>query len=241
MAIVTGGSRGIGAAIVRRLATDGFAVAFCSRSASDDATALLAHLEEAGAGGLHRIVDVTDGSTVQGFVEEAVEVLGAPSAVVACAGITRDHPLALLGEEQWREVIDTNLTGAYHLCRAVTLPLLRRRAGSIVLIGSVAGTYGNAGQSNYAASKAGLEGLGRSLAKELAGRGIRINVAAPGFIETDMTAVLDPKVRERARTAIPMGRFGSPEDVADLVAFLVSDRSTYVTGQVLGVNGGLTL
>ena len=240
VAIVTGGSRGIGAAIVRRLAADGYRVAFCYASNSNAAEEVSRSLPGS-ADTYHRIVDVKTADDVRGFVEDVRATFGEPDVLVVCAGITRDNPLVLMDDAEWGSVIDTNLTGAYNFCRAVTFPLMKRRSGSIVLMGSVAGVYGNATQTNYSASKAGVEGLGRSLAKELAGRGIRVNVVAPGFIDTDMTSALSEKVRTKAKAEIPAGRFGKPEDVAELVGFLVSDKATYITGQVISINGGLTL
>lgn len=240
VALVTGGSRGIGRAVVQRLVADGFAVAFCYAANSEAADDVVQQLP-AQSQVFHQTVDVRDAHQVRTFVERAAAELGDPEVLVTCAGITRDNPLLLMDYDDWRDVIDVNLTGAYNFCRSVIFTYMKQRKGSIVLLGSVAGMYGNATQSNYAASKAGLQGLGLSLAKELGGRGISVNVVAPGFIDTDMTASLSDKVRDDAVKEIPLGRFGEASEVADLVSFLVSGNASYITGQVIGINGGMTL
>ncbi|MFF7725176.1 3-oxoacyl-ACP reductase FabG [Streptomyces sp. NPDC008001] len=239
VALVTGGSRGIGRAVVTRLAEDGYDVAFCYRSRSDDAEAAAEAARAAGARVHARQVDVAEAAAAREFVTAAARELGPPDAVVTCAGITRDRPLALMADEEWREVIDTNLSGTYHVCRAAVFPLMKRRKGAIVTLSSVAGVHGSAAQANYAASKAGIIGFTRSLAREGGKYGIRANVVAPGLITTDMTADLPAEVTKRHLEAIPLGRAGTPEEVADLVAYLVSDRAAYLTGQVVEINGGM--
>jgi 3-oxoacyl-[acyl-carrier protein] reductase len=239
--VVTGGSRGIGRAVVTRLARDGFDVAFCYRS---DASAADQTVKEAAASGSRVVayqVDVADADAARAFIAAVEADQGAVHVLVTSAGVVSDNPLVLMRDEQWREVIATNLDGTYNLCRAVVFSLMKRRAGTIVTLSSVAGVGGNATQSNYAASKAGIIAFTRSLAKELGRYGIRANSVAPGLIETDMTAGLADEVKQRILGQVPLGRFGTAEEVADLVSFLVSDRAAYISGQVLGIDGGLAV
>jgi 3-oxoacyl-[acyl-carrier protein] reductase len=241
VALVSGGSRGIGRAVVSRLAHDGFDVAFCYRANADAA----AEAVEAAAGTAARVVahrvDVASLKEVRAFTEAAESELGPLDAVVTCAGLIRDNPLLRMSDEDWREVMATNLDGTYNVCRSAVFSFMTRRTGCVVTLSSAAGVYGHAMQTNYAASKAGIIGFTKSLAKECGKYGVRANVVAPGLIDTDMSAALTEAARKDILDAIPLGRFGEAGDVADLVSFLVSDRARYISGQVLGVDGGLVI
>ena len=237
VSLVTGASRGIGRAIARALAAEGAHVVLAAR----DAARLEEPLAEvrAGAGrGEALAVDVADRASVEKAIAHVVAVHGRIDHLVNNAGITRDNLLLRMKDEEWQQVMATNLTGVFLCTQAALKPMLKQRSGRIVNITSVVGLAGNAGQANYAASKAGIVGFTKSVAREVASRGITANAVAPGFVETDMTAAMTDKAREAVLTAVPMGRVGRPEDVAGAVLYLVSDAAAYVTGQVLGVDGG---
>jgi 3-oxoacyl-[acyl-carrier protein] reductase len=189
----------------------------------------------------HAPCDVASHEAVRAFVKQAEDELGPVRALVNSAGIVRDKPLALMERKDWSAVLDTNLTGTFNFCHSTVLGLMKRRVGAVVNISSVAGVYGNAAQTNYAATKAGIIGMSKALAKEVGPYGIRVNVVAPGFIETDMTASVAEKARERLTRSVALGRPGQVQHVADAVAFLLSDQASYITGHVLHVDGGIAL
>ncbi|HIS02679.1 MAG TPA: 3-oxoacyl-[acyl-carrier-protein] reductase [Candidatus Pullichristensenella avicola] len=239
IALVTGGSRGIGRAIALQLAKDGcdVAVLYAGRREAADQTVSL--LEAAGARALAIQCDVSDGEAAAAAVGEVEKTLGPIAILVNNAGIIRDGLTMRMSSEDFRAVIDVNLTGAFHMIRACLPGFVRRRAGRIVNITSVSGMMGNPGQANYASSKAGLIGLTKTVAREVASRGVTVNAVAPGFIETDMTAGMNEAALQKGLSAVPMGRIGKPEDVANAVSFLASDAAGYVTGCVLKVDGGM--
>jgi 3-oxoacyl-[acyl-carrier protein] reductase len=238
VAMVTGAGRGIGRAIAKELACgQGAHVAVLDR----DYEHALEVAAEIGCGSRGFLVDVVDAAAIEACVTEVEQHLGPIEILVNNAGVTRDGLLARLSDEQWDTVLDVNLKGAYRMMKAVSRGMMQRRSGRIVNVASVVGLVGNKGQANYAASKAGLIGLSKSVAKELASRNIRVNVVAPGFIETDMTAGLSAQAREALSAQIALGRLGQPEDVAAAVAFLASDAASYITGQVIVVDGGMVM
>lgn len=241
IAIVTGAGRGIGEAIAKRLASEGAKVACVSRSEANSAKVADAinalHPEAARA----YAVDVADKKAVVAVCEKILADFGRVDILVNNAGVTRDGLAMRMSEEDWDVVIDTNLKGAFSFIQAVMRPLIKQRSGRIINIASVAGLMGNAGQANYAASKAGLIGLTKTLARELASRNITANAVAPGFIKTDMTEVLPDAVKTGVLGSIPMGRFGEAEDIASAVAFLASAEAKYITGQTVTVDGGMVM
>jgi len=239
--LITGASRGIGKAIAEKCVAEGAKVAFTYMSSDEKAKQLADELTSSGGVAKGFKSNAADFDAAQKLVDEVVAEFGTVDILVNNAGITRDTLLMRMSEEQWDEVINTNLKSAFNLTKAVQRPMLKARSGSIINMSSVVGVSGNAGQVNYAASKAGMIGFTKSVAQELGSRNIRCNAIAPGFIETEMTAALDEKVVEDWRNSIPLKRGGSPEDVANAVLFLGSDMSAYVTGQTLHVCGGMLM
>ncbi|MFM6934577.1 MAG: 3-oxoacyl-[acyl-carrier-protein] reductase [Flavobacteriales bacterium] len=239
--LITGASRGIGKAIAEECARQGATVAFTYLSSEEKARALEAELSANGGKAKGFRSDASNFDQAQQLVDDVVAEFGTVDVLVNNAGITRDTLLMRMTEEQWDEVINTNLKSAFNLTKAVQKPMLKARSGSIINMSSVVGVKGNAGQSNYAASKAGLIGFTKSIAAELGSRNIRCNAIAPGFIETEMTEVLDPEVVQSWRNSIPLKRGGQPIDVANATVFLASDMSAYVTGQTLHVCGGMLM
>jgi 3-oxoacyl-[acyl-carrier protein] reductase len=237
VSLVTGASRGIGLAIARAFAAEGALVVLAARDTAKLQDAV-SQIQAAGGRAEVLALDVANRASVEAGVAAILAAHGRIDHLVNNAGVTRDNLLLRMKDAEWQQVIDTNLTGAFLCTQAVLKPMLKQKAGRIVTITSVVGLGGNAGQANYAASKAGLVGFTKSVAREVASRGITANAIAPGFIETDMTAAMTDKAREAVLGAIPLGRVGRPEDVAGAALFLVSDAAAYVTGQVLAVDGG---
>ena len=227
---MTGGSRGIGRAIALELAHGGASVVVGYHSGADEAEAVAQE-----AGGRAVQADVSDPEAASRLVDEAGDL----DILVNNAGVTRDGLLARMGDDDWRAVLETNLSSVFYTCRAVARPMMRKRGGSIVNVSSIVGVHGNLGQTNYGASKAGIIGFTKSLARELGSRGVRANVVAPGYVNTRLTDVLPEEARKAMLTNTPLGRLGDPEDVAGAVRFLCSDEASFITGEVLLVDGGL--
>jgi 3-oxoacyl-[acyl-carrier protein] reductase len=234
VALVTGASRGIGAAIARELARGGARVAVNYRANAEAAQAIANEID-----GIAVQADVAAASAAAELVDHVEDELGGLDILVNNAGITRDTLLARMSDEDWSSVIETNLNGVFHTCRAVARKMLRKRSGAIVNLTSFVGVHGNPGQANYAASKGGIIGFTKALAKELGARGVRVNAVAPGYIATELTGTLPDDLRQRILDVTPLGRLGEPEDVARAVRFLCSDEAAFITGEVLLVDGGL--
>ncbi|EOU1910892.1 MAG: 3-oxoacyl-[acyl-carrier-protein] reductase [Clostridium perfringens] len=241
VAIVTGGTRGIGRAIALKLADQGANIVINYRNSDKEAEELKAILEEKGVKVLTVKCDISNFEDSKNLMDKCKEVLGKIDILVNNAGITKDTLIMRMKEEDFDNVIDVNLKGTFNCAKHASAIMLKQRFGKIINMTSVVGIAGNAGQVNYAASKAGVIGLTKSLAKELGSRGITVNAVAPGFINTDMTASLSEKVKEEASKNIPLKRLGDPEDVANLVGFLASDAANYITGQVINVDGGMVM
>jgi 3-oxoacyl-[acyl-carrier protein] reductase len=234
---VTGASRGIGRAIAERLAAGGASVVCVARGTNADATA--AAIVSSGGKAEAVGADVTDATAVEGLIKSVIDKHGKLDILVNNAGITRDQLMLRMKRADWDDVLATNLTAAFTLSQAALKPMIRQRSGRIIAISSVVGQMGNAGQANYAASKAGLIGFCKALAREVASRQVTVNVVAPGLIETDMTKAITADAKTDWSAQIPLGRMGSPADIAAAVSFLASDEASYITGQVLAVNGGM--
>lgn len=234
--LVTGASRGIGRAIAQKFADEGHFVIGTATS-EKGAEAIEEYLSE--AGGIGRVLDVCDEEAIDNLFEEIDSVYGSVNVLVNNAGITKDGLLMRMKNEDWSDVIDTNLTSIYRTSRRAIKGMMKARSGRIINITSVVGQMGNAGQANYAASKAGVEGFTRALAREIGSRGVTVNCVAPGFVETDMTEELDERLINSMLDAVPLGRMAQPEEIAAAVTFLASDEASYITGEVLAVNGGM--
>jgi len=238
IALVTGASRGIGAAIADALGREGATVIGTATSQAG-ADAITERLNAAGFKGKGMILDVTDPASVEAIIKAIGEEFGAPGILVNNAGITRDNLLMRMKEQEWESIIDTNLTSIFRLSKAVLRGMMKARRGRIINISSVVGAMGNAGQTNYAAAKAGIFGFSRSMAREVGSRGITVNAIAPGFIDTDMTRELSEEQRKGLIESIPLQKLGQPEDIANAVVFLASASGAYITGETIHVNGGL--
>jgi 3-oxoacyl-[acyl-carrier protein] reductase len=240
-ALVTGGSRGIGRACVERLAAEGAQVAFVYQSNQQAAESLVAQLRSTGGEVTALQADVRDLARAHQIVDELIDRWQRLDVLVNSAGIVADGLLGAMTKEQWQNVIETNLGGTYNYCHAVTQPMMMQRSGSIVNLSSTAAEFASRGQVNYAASKGGINGLTRAMAKELAARSVRVNAVAPGMIETDMSQVVRGIAGDQIKKIIPLKRIGKPEEIATVVAFLASAEASYLTGQVIRVDGGLSL
>jgi len=238
IALVTGASRGIGQAIALSLGMAGAQVAGTATT-EEGATRINRTLREVECTGLGLVLNVTDQASIDSLLQQVDYRLGIPTILVNNAGITRDNLLMRMKDKEWDEVIDTNLSSVYRLSKACLRGMMKARKGRVINISSVSGVLGNSGQTNYAAAKAGMVGFTKSLAREVGSRGITVNCVAPGFIDTDMTRALDASHREHLQANIPLGRLGSPEDIAAAVAFLASEQAGYITGETLHVNGGM--
>ena len=240
-ALVTGASRGIGRAIALRLAAEGASVAVNYHSGEDEAASVVSEITASGGTAIAFQASVASAEEANRLVDATVEALGGIDILVNNAGITRDNLLMRLSEDDWDAVLDTNLKGAFLCTKAAIRPMLRQRSGRIVNMSSIVAITGNPGQANYTAAKAGLIGFTKTIAREVASRGITVNALAPGFIETQMVEAIPEDLRKQILERIPLGQFGTPDDVARSVVFLASDDGAYITGQVIGIDGGLSL
>lgn len=238
IALVTGASRGIGAAIADELGAQGALVVGTATSESG-ATAISERFAKAGVSGAGMVLNIADKEQITAVIAEVKSQFGAVSILVNNAGITRDNILMRMKEDEWNDIIDTNLSSVFYTCKACLRDMVKARSGRIINIASVVGATGNMGQANYAAAKAGMVGFGKSLAREVGSRNITVNTVAPGFIASDMTDALPEEQRESLKSGIALGRLGDPAEIAHMVAFLASDKAGYVTGQTLHVNGGM--
>ncbi|WP_000167270.1 3-oxoacyl-[acyl-carrier-protein] reductase [Staphylococcus aureus] len=238
-ALVTGASRGIGRSIALQLAEEGYNVAVNYAGSKEKAEAVVEEIKAKGVDSFAIQANVADADEVKAMIKEVVSQFGSLDVLVNNAGITRDNLLMRMKEQEWDDVIDTNLKGVFNCIQKATPQMLRQRSGAIINLSSVVGAVGNPGQANYVATKAGVIGLTKSAARELASRGITVNAVAPGFIVSDMTDALSDELKEQMLTQIPLARFGQDTDVANTVAFLASDKAKYITGQTIHVNGGM--
>lgn len=241
VALVTGASRGIGSAIAKTLAGEGAFVIVNYNGSKEKADAVVAEIKAAGGDGVSLQCDVSDFAACGAMIENCIKEYGHIDILVNNAGITRDNLLMKMSEEDFDAVLNTNLKGAFNTIRHMSRYFLKQRAGSIINISSVSGVIGNAGQANYSASKAGIIGLTKSVARELSKRGITCNAVAPGFIETEMTEQMPESAKEAVKQQIPLQRTGKTEDIAEVVAFLASEKASYITGQVISVDGGMSI
>ena len=240
LALVTGASRGIGRAIAERLANDGFKVVGTATSESG-AAQISEALQEINSENAGIVLNISDADQTDAALKQLLADHGTPAVVVNNAGITRDNLFLRMSEEEWDAVINTNLSGVFRVCKAMVKPMIKQKSGCIINVSSIIGTTGNAGQANYAAAKAGLEGFSRSLAQEIASRNITVNCVAPGFIQTDMTEILPETQKEAILATIPVKRLGQVDEIAGTVAFLASSDAKYITGQTIHVNGGMNM
>ncbi|EOB8413933.1 3-oxoacyl-[acyl-carrier-protein] reductase [Staphylococcus aureus] len=238
-ALVTGASRGIGRSIALQLAEEGYNVAVNYAGSKEKAEAVVEEIKAKGVDSFAIQANVADADEVKAMIKEVVSQFGSLDVLVNNAGITRDNLLMRMKEQEWDDVIDTNLKGVFNCIQKATPQMLRQRSGAIINLSSIVGAVGNPGQANYVATKAGVIGLTKSAARELASRGITVNAVAPGFIVSDMTDALSDELKEQMLTQIPLARFGQDTDIANTVAFLASDKAKYITGQTIHVNGGM--
>lgn len=241
IALVTGAAKGIGRAIALALAADGATVVVNYNGSKERAEQVVEEIKAFGADGMAYQCNVADTAKTDAMVKDIIKTYGRLDILVNNAGITRDNLIMKMSEEDFDAVIGANLKGCFNTIKAVSRQMLKQRAGRIINISSVSGILGNAGQANYAASKAGIIGLTKTMARELASRGITVNAIAPGFVDTDMTQVLSDSVKEAATAQIPLGRFGKPEDIANMAAYLASEKASYITGQIISVDGGMAI